>query len=59
MRATPVQIGRPALGQEDPAWPQWQAVVDKHHARYVAALRALFEEHKRGAGYGNNVLIVE
>jgi hypothetical protein len=42
-------------GDEDSA--EFRALVDRHHARYVAALRKLFAEHKHnfakvGTGLG-------
>jgi hypothetical protein len=32
--------------------------VDKHHARYVAALRKLFDDHKEKYGKGSDELII-
>ena len=43
----PPSIAQPPAG-EDPS----EARVDEVHAEYVEAVRALFQAHKRDAGYG-------
>ena len=42
---TPVPAPAPPAG-DDEGSAEFTALVDKHHAAYVAALRALFEAHR-------------
>ena len=48
----PIKVPKPAeVGTEPPT-----ELVEKVHAEYVAAVRALFESHKESAGYGDRQL---
>lgn len=52
-------VGAPIPVPPNPArTPPDQALVDEYHAKYVAALRALFDQHKVAAGYGHRELQV-
>ena len=47
-----------AEGIFDDAGGVTQEAIDAWHARYVAAVRALFEEHKAAHGYGEDETLV-
>jgi len=52
-------VGKPILVPANPSGEKpSEALVDEYHGKYVAALEALFKQHREAAGYGERELAV-